>query len=143
MMARYVARIFFVCAFAYAAPAAAASDIGLTTESSLRSLASRIVKPLYPPDDIRARRTGVAVAELDVDQHGRIARVTILEAPSTAIADAMTAALKQWEFGALAAAPRASGLRSRITFYFIVRNGVGLVQNPAEAGYLGRWPEPR
>jgi outer membrane biosynthesis protein TonB len=124
------------------AAVSAMAQLGVTTESSLRDLASRIVTPAFPAEALADRRTGVAVAEMELDERGGVMKVDVLEAPSESIRREMLAALRQWEFARLALVQQRVRFKSRVTFYFAIVNGSGRVLSPSEAGYLGRWPRP-
>lgn len=125
--------------------APASAQTGVVAEAALREMATRIVMPICPQD-----RTGIAargvvgVGQVEFDNDGIASLVTILEAPSPSIAQAMSKALKQWEIkrgfvgGAGGEIHRIS---SRVTFYFLIENDTVVAMNPTDVGYIGRWTD--
>jgi hypothetical protein len=112
------------------------------TDGTARSLATRVVVPNYPGDDVREKRSGVTVAQITTDERGLVTEVVVLEAPSKSIEEATAAALRQWEFRQLwEPSGRSTTLTARIVFYFVLQDGKGVVRSPAETAYVGRWPD--
>jgi TonB family protein len=110
---------------------------------TIREQAIWKVDPTYPEDDIRMGVSGVAVAELDVDEKGSITDLEIVEAPSPSIEEAMAKAIRQWRFTPtiLKRTGKPVGWHGKVTYYFVIENGRGAVYAPKDAPYVGRWPE--
>lgn len=55
----------------------------------------------------------------------------------------MTQALRQWRFtpSILKRSKEAVGWQGKVTYYFVIENGKGVVYAPKDAPYVGRWPE--
>jgi protein TonB len=56
------------------------------------------VNPLYPEAARKERITGVVVVEASIDETGAVKDVRVLESPHEALAQAATAAVRQWRF---------------------------------------------
>jgi hypothetical protein len=138
----YLARIGAL-AIAALLPALTYAQTGTLAEGAMRQMATRTVMPVVPPDALAAltRGVGVAVGQLVFDERGTTTDVTVLEAPSPSIAAALSKALKQWEFKRMRIGDPTPRLSSRVTFYFVARDGAVVVLNPQDAGYIGRWPD--
>ena len=128
-------------------PATAVFNMG---EEEHRNHAINHPLPIYPESSLREGKEGVAVAAIVADRDGRVEDVELLEAPDEAIGRAVQEALVQWTFHpgrvpAEAFHPPGDALvddrgtrvnariASRMTFYFRILNGGGVVLNPAEA----------
>lgn len=106
-------------------------------ELSYRAMVINGPKPVYPGALAARRVSGVAVASILVDADGKMQTVVVLDAPDPLIADAVRTALQRWTFRPQLAGPspeqvRPTAVTSKLTFYFHVRNGAGLVLNPSE-----------
>ncbi len=112
-------------------------------ESSIRRVATKKPMPLYPAESVAKKSTGVAVAAIASGVDGRVASVTVLEAPDDAIAAAIRDALLNWEIPPTSVMGRSEqyGVRGKITFYFQITNGRSRVAN-AEDLPGGPKPEP-
>lgn len=99
--------------------------------------AKKTVRPVYPEEAIRARTTGVVVAELCIPAGGPIAAVTISSTPSGAIARSVKQALSQWRFRTWFEKGRYSAYGGKIVFYFVEQNGKWKVLDPTESFYVG------
>ena len=95
--------------------------------------------PTYPTSSLREGKEGVAVASIVAGRDGRVEFVELLEAPDEQIGRAVQGALEQWTFHPGRAPAGDSGgwdnvrIQSRMTFYFRIVDGAGVVLNPAEA----------
>ena len=107
------------------------------SESGLRRLANKVVLPEFPQDAIRARKAGVAVAALDIDERGVVVKVETLEAPSPSIGAALSRALSHWSFTPPMAEGAPMKMQGKLTFYFLFRDGRPVVLNPDEAPFVG------
>ena len=107
---------------------------GKISEQGIRLLA--VVKPMpqYPAASIRNNVSGIAVAEILVSKDGRPEQVNVLEAPDADIRNAVEEALMLWKFRRSTPKGNVDGvpLSSKLTFYFAVENGDGVVRNPEE-----------
>lgn len=118
-----------------------AYGVGRVAEASLRSFAVSRVLPAFPGDAIAKRATGVGVARVEVDERGAVSRVDVLTAPTRSIEQAIERAVKQWRFSPVTLGGRPYRVSGKVTFYFVMERGRGVVLNPEGAGYLGQWPE--
>ena len=107
------------------------------SELRLRKLARKVVLPEFPPDAIRARKAGVAVAVLDIDEHGTVVRVETLEAPSPSIGTALSQALSHWSFTPPVLEGVPMKMHGKLTFYFLFQGGKAVVLSPEEAPFVG------
>jgi TonB family protein len=110
------------------------------SERNLRRVATFIVAPQFPEEDIRMHKIGVVVAEIKVDEKGKLSKITILEAPSDTIAVSLSKALSQWRFAAGTVNGQPSGAVGKVTYYFVFQQGKPVVLSPEEAPYLGPLP---
>lgn len=110
-------------------------------ESYLRMHALTQPLPSYPQDALRQHKEGVSVAQLEIDKFGRVERVSVLQAPSSSIKESLAKTLVQWHFDPISVRGQTFAAIGKLTFYFVIKNSKGLVLNPNEAPYIGRWPE--
>jgi TonB family protein len=110
-------------------------------ESGLRMFVTQTVMPLYPPEDVKNGKSGVAVAHVEVSEDGRVAKLNITEAPTKAISEEVTRAVSLWRFEKTFVRGQPARMIGDLTFYFVIRGREGRVLNPAETGYVGRWPQ--
>ena len=111
------------------------------SERNLRRDATAISVPRYPDEDVKAHKAGVAVAEIAVDEKGKVKAVRMLEAPSNTIAAAMSQALLEWKFAGGAINGNPSGIVGKVTYYFVFQHGKPVVLSPEDAPYLGPLPK--
>lgn len=91
------------------------------------------VMPTYPAESLRLGHQGVAVAEVRVSGQGRLLDERVLQAPDKAIGEAVAYALKQWRFrSAHGSKGQPKVALSKLTFYFVIRGGDGVVLNPSQ-----------
>ena len=114
---------------------------GRTSGAVLRSMALKMVLPVYPQDALRKRKTGVAVADIHLSVEGAVTKVEVLEAPDPSIGNSVRDALSRWRFQPTddSDGERAIEFSGKLVFYFEIRQGKGVVLFPAEAGYVGSW----
>lgn len=86
--------------------------------------------PSYPEDAKNNKITGIAVAELHINEANRIDTVKVIEAPSKSIAEAAKASILQWKFPPPRPGDTVICLRGKLTFYFVIENGKPYVKNP-------------
>jgi len=109
----------------------------LITAMNVLLHATKTVRPAYPEEAIRARTTGVVVAELCVPAGNAIAAVTISSTPSEAIARSLKQALSQWTFRTWIQNDKYSAYGGKVIFYFIEQNGEWKVLAPTDSFYAG------
>jgi TonB family protein len=115
---------------------------GWTWEIVLRQFAINSVRPEYPEDSLREKRTGVAVVKVYLGPDGHVNGVEVLEAPTPSIASSVSRAAAQWQFKPFDSDGKKYSVWGKLTFYFEIKKGKGYVLDPADAGYVGRWPQP-
>lgn len=113
------------------------------SEFSIRRIATKKPLPVYPVASILKKSAGVAVAAIASDLEGRITNVTVLEAPDDDIASAVRTALQDWVIPpvSIVGRPERIGLYGKVTFYFRIAAGRGIVANPEDLPG-GPKPEP-
>jgi hypothetical protein len=105
---------------------------GMTDETGLRAIISKLEFPIYPKLDIRNRITGVAVAQVSLDTHHRVAQVDVLQAPSESISTAVRDAIQKTTFLPSQKTDDGISLTGKISFYFVRLHGHFLVLNPKD-----------
>ena len=113
-------------------------------ELGFRRAAIRQVVPSYPTSLLSIGVSGVAVANVALQGDGTVDHVEILQAPHRDIAEAMVTALKQWTFPPvrLPGTYLNATVSSKITYYFSVSEGRGVVRSPEEQAQFLRGSEP-
>ena len=99
-------------------------------ESSVRTMAVRKVLPDFPAEAANASAAGVAVAQVHIDENGKLTSVEVLQAPHPSIAQATIAAIKQWEFKFTKNEAAPECFNSKLTFYFVIEDGKAVVRDP-------------
>lgn len=89
-----------------------------------------MVMPIYPPEAIKSRKEGVAVARVEVNEDGSVAKVEILEAPHPAISTEVSKAVNKWTFKQNYVDGEAVRTLGKLTFYFVLNKGGPRVENP-------------
>ena len=106
--------------------------VATVSEKTLRKFAKIVVMPQYPDASQRAGAQGVAVAQLDINEEGTVSKVELLEAPDEATGNAVVMAVKLWTFERPIEDTTGKPIRlsGKLTFYFVIENGRGIVRNP-------------
>ena len=128
------------------AAATAVSGQGVSTgEDGLRRSATNSPKPVYPPGAVKRKVSGVAVVFLRSAPEGHVTTLTVLEAPDPEIGDAVRTAVEKWKFSPAQVMGKSEllGRRGKLTFYFRIRNGAGVVLSPDELPEGERPPAPK
>lgn len=89
------------------------------SENTLRKFATKRVLPEYPADAIKRRETGVVVVDVYLEHGGTLAKVAIVDSPSTSLATIVEQALSKWTFQVGVAAWRRYTVVGKLTFYFV------------------------
>ncbi len=118
------------------------SELFYLPQATIRKQATNQVLPAYPADALRDHLEGVAVAEIEGNDEGKLIRVTILEAPSESITRSMIDALYQWKLPKTTYGGVTLRLVGKVTFYFFIRAGRGQVVTP-EAAASSRMSNPK
>lgn len=106
-------------------------------EMDYRQVAITHPLPGYPAGSVNLGAEGVAVASILTGTDGRVESVELLQAPDEETGREVVEALRAWVFHPLRAATGENGemeanrAESRVTFYFRIVDGVGVVLNPA------------
>ena len=101
-------------------------------EETLRGYALETVMPLYPQRARRRNVQGTAVVQLNVNEQGAVTGVEVLEAPDTLTRESVAQAVKQWRFKSPTIHGQAVSIRGKLTFYYVIKNGKGQVENPTQ-----------
>jgi rhodanese-related sulfurtransferase len=105
----------------------------LAGESTLRTIATNRPLPRFPAPSLAGGAQGVAVAYVEYRPDGTMEHVDVLEAPDAAIGAAVQSALGKWRITPTPSdAGRPRHYEGRITFYFRIVKGRGLVLNPEQ-----------
>jgi TonB family protein len=102
-------------------------------ESVFRKLISKFVMPAYPEGALKRAEQGVAVASVQVNEQGNLTDVQILEAPSDDIGNAVLSAIRQCKFNPANGEGGPLRIEGKLTFYFAIENGRGIVRNPRKS----------
>lgn len=107
-------------------------------EMGFRRTAKVVVHPEYPAALVSTGVRGVAVADVLIGPDGTVDDVSLLEAPHPAIESAMRTALQQWRFPTVRVPDTFfdATVRSKVTYYFSVANGRGIVRAPDEEALI-------
>jgi TonB family protein len=100
------------------------------SELVLRRSATKKVTPEFPETARRQKKTGVAVAQLEVNEAGMVTTVDVLEAPDPTIKAAVSDAVRQWEFKPTTLAGEAVRVRGKLTFYYVIDSQGSRVDDP-------------
>lgn len=106
-------------------------------EIDYRQVAISHPLPVYPVRAVNTGAEGVAVASIVTATDGRVESVELLQAPDEETGREVVEALQAWVFHPLRAPTGENGemeanrAESRVTFYFRIVDGVGVVLNPA------------
>lgn len=100
------------------------------TEFLLRKYATKSTLPAFPRSSIKRNSQGVAVCQVTVNAQGNVTEVTVWEAPDSEIAKAVTRAIRKWIFKAPTISGKSVPINGKLTFYFEIQNGRGIVRNP-------------
>jgi TonB family protein len=106
-----------VVAFVNSAPARS-QDFARVSEGVFRSIVQTQVLPEYPLGAIRARQTGVVVADVTLDRDHNVANVEILQSPSSEISRSVVTSVRKWTFLPPAQGYAGKTLSGKLTFYF-------------------------
>ena len=110
------------------------------SEGTFRHLAVSTVRPDFPQEALHAHQSGLAVAEVTVNEQGEISKIDIIEAAAPSLGKALEAAVKQWRFNPIISDGKPITLMSKITYYFLLVNGKPKVMSPDE-NFSVRQPE--
>ena len=99
------------------------------TEFTLRKYIVKSEMPLFPKLSLRRKSQGVAVCQVRLDSEGRVTEVAIWEAPDQLIAKAVDRAVHAWKFKPPTLRGKTVPLVGKLTFYFQIQNGKGVVRN--------------
>jgi hypothetical protein len=115
------------------------------SEWGLRTAATMAPKPEYPAASLTTRVAGVVVASVRFELDGKLSTLEILEAPDPHTAAAVRNALARWVVPPTQVLGREtkSLIRGKLTFYFQVRDGKGVVLDPDEMPGWPARPKPR
>ncbi len=102
-------------------------------ESVFRKLISKFVMPIYPEGARKRGEQGVAVASVQLSEEGTLIDVQMLEAPSGEIENAVMNAIRQCKFNAARTDDGPMRIHGKLTFYFVIENGRGIVKNPKKS----------
>jgi TonB family protein len=117
-------------------------------EASFHRIATVKVMPSYPAGALAQGVEGVVVTSVTSTREGRVEHVDVLESPSEDIAASVREALAQWNIPAPqpVSATTTYVARAKLTFYFQIRRGKGLVLYPDQVAgnedVFAEWNRP-
>ena len=100
------------------------------TEGSIRQKIVRSVMPKYPKGSIVSGSQGVTVLQVLIDEDGSVEKALILESPDEPIGQECVEAVQKWLFKPTTVKEEPQKVTSKLTFYFVIHNGKGRVENP-------------
>jgi hypothetical protein len=106
-------------------------------ELVIRHEAINAPTPVYPEEAVKAGAQGLVDLAVAFDEHGNAKVVKILESPNPEITKAVKDAVRQWTVRVLYDSPYSSTRRplrliGELRFHFVIKDGVGSIQNPSE-----------
>ncbi len=96
-------------------------------EGAFRQGATERVMPVFPAAALERRSAGVVVLQVTAEPNGHVGDVVVLETPDSDIGTAARAAALEWRFPMAART-----VQGKLTFYFVIENGRGVVRNPEQ-----------
>jgi hypothetical protein len=144
-MAVRLASVGVVAALAICAPGSAGAQGVNMGEWGLRQSATSAPMPQYPRTALESGVSGVVVADVLFGVDGRLQTIDILEAPDAHTATAVRDALSQWIVPGAQVMGREekSPTRGKLTFYFELQEGKGVVLDPDQMPGGPSRPKPR
>ena len=97
-----------------------------------------VVRPAFPDVSFKEEVTGVVVAWIETDEQGEVVSVTILQSPNKEMGSAVKKALASWRFAPTTLKGKPVPVAGKLTFYYEIENGVGLVLSPEESAHFAR-----
>ena len=145
MVGRYVLVVTFTVVLPTCVEAAHLQGEVNPGEWGLRNAATTAPKPEYPAASLTTQVAGVVVASVRFDLDGKLSTLEILESPDPHTAAAVRDALARWIVPPTQILGREtkSPIRGKLTFYFQVRDGKGVVLDPDEIPGGPARPKPR
>lgn len=127
--------------FAFASQSApnqegAPSKISMS-EFSLRQRMTQSVVPIYPPESLKKKIQGVVVVEIELNADAELAKFAVLQAPNTEIAQSAEKAVRLSKFKKTTIKGTPISVVGKLTFYFEIKDGRGLVKIPYEESAKG------
>jgi TonB family protein len=86
--------------------------------------------PVFPARALKNRSEGVTVFQIQVNKQGAVTSVDRLEAPDDSTAQAAERAIRKWKFQSPTIRGNPVPISGKLTFYFVIENGKGIVRNP-------------
>jgi TonB family protein len=86
--------------------------------------------PIYPRRSLNRSSQGVVVIKLTTDIKGNVTQAKILQSPDRYISEATLHAVKRWKFKEAKHRMSLVNISGKLTFYFSIKSGKGVVDNP-------------
>ena len=141
---RLVKTVFLCLSLAASLPGItvlAPCDRTIAEASLLKNFIAVKTLPFYPSSSIASKRTGIAVARICVAPNSQVVTtMEIVRAPDKAIGNSVKEAIRRWRFGPffdMADSSHFYSYVSKVTFYFVEKNGKWLVLSPDQDFYIG------
>jgi TonB family protein len=135
-MLRVKVLIFLFVAFVpiLGAQLKAASPIVLLAEDKLRKTVTASVVPEFPEEARTAGAQGLVIAVVHFDEDGNLLKTRVLKSPHPEISLAVTKALTRWKVTPyLVDSVLRARIQSELRFYYVIKDGVGVVHEPSIA----------
>ena len=104
----------------------------LERERVCRRHVTKLVKPTYPEDALKAGIQGQVLAFVWFDKNGELVEAKILRSPHELLSDAVLTALKSWRIAPDAPLYPNANYMSELRFVFVLNNGNAEVIDAAE-----------
>lgn len=106
-------------------------------ELVIRHEAINAPMPVYPEEAVKAGAQGLVDLVVAFDEEGNAKVVKILASPNPESSKAVKDAVKQWTVRVLYDSPSSSSRRpirliGELRFHFVIKDGVGTIENPSE-----------
>jgi TonB family protein len=101
-------------------------------EPLIRGEATNAPTPEYPAEAIDARLQGLVDVAVVFDENGKTMRIKILESPGPSLSKAVESAVRQWTMRGGLFTLEHIPVRTvgELRFHFVIKDGVGIVENP-------------
>jgi len=101
--------------------------------SIAETIATNKTLPRYPDSSFKLGHQGVVVVDISVSSRTAQVECNVLQAPDTSIALAVVTAVQQWQFKPFLVDGMPASFRSRLLFYFLVKQGKPSVIDPVSS----------
>lgn len=130
-----VAAVIWTACSHGAEPVVNRSPVARKAERDFERSMSLIETPQFPPKELRNGQQGLVVSDVHVDATGHTVEVKVLDATNASFASAAEVALRRSQFVPAAGSSGPLETWGKVTWYFVIRSGTGLVLLPDSVGF--------